>query len=353
MIALYKPYMPEDLPEVNKILHSGALAYGKWGRLFEKGLQDYIGCGQIPLVVNGFTAAIQVMLSTLDVKAGSEIIASPQSCLASTMPLASYGAKVVWADIDPRRGTLCPQSVEKKITAKTKVIFHNHHCGYPGYIDEINEIARRKGLWVIDDCIEAFSSKYKGKMLGSLEADATLLSFQTVRLPNTIDGGAVIFRDATHTQKAIRVRDLGVDRITFRDTMGEINIDSDVSFTGYGVTLNEVNSYIGCQQIKKMASLFVQQRKNAVLWKKEIEEKHPEIRSIDTSDTEPGYWVFGVLAKDKMAALLKFRNLGYNCSGVHIPNTYYSVFGNQKELPGVREFYDHFVALPCGWWFEK
>ena len=57
-------------------------------------------------------------------------------------------------------------------------------------------------MFVIDDCIEAFGAHYKGKLLGTLEADATLLSFQTVRLPNTIDGGAVIFRCKEHVQKA-------------------------------------------------------------------------------------------------------------------------------------------------------
>lgn len=211
-------------------MHSGALAYGKWGRSFEDALQKYLHCLQVPVTVNSFTAAIHVMLAALGVKRGDEIIASPQSCLASTMPLLSYGAKVVWADVDPKRGTLCPESVEGKISPATKAIFHNHHCGYPGYIDEINEIGRRKGLFVIDDCIEAFGAHYKGKLLGTLEADATLLSFQTVRLPNTIDGGAVIFRCKEHVQKAIRIRDLGVDRSTFRDAAGEINPNSDVSF---------------------------------------------------------------------------------------------------------------------------
>ena len=112
---------------------------------FEDALQKYLHCLQVPVTVNSFTAAIHVMLAALGVKRGDEIIASPQSCLASTMPLLSYGAKVVWADVDPKRGTLCPESVEGKISPATKAIFHNHHCGYPGYIDEINEIGRRKG----------------------------------------------------------------------------------------------------------------------------------------------------------------------------------------------------------------
>ena len=353
MIPLYKPYMPDELPCLEEILHSGALAYGKWGRSFEDALQKYLHCLQVPVTVNSFTAAIHVMLAALGVKRGDEIIASPQSCLASTMPLLSYGAKVVWADVDPKRGTLCPESVEGKISPATKAIFHNHHCGYPGYIDEINEIGRRKGLFVIDDCIEAFGAHYKGKLLGTLEADATLLSFQTVRLPNTIDGGSVIFRCKEHVQKAIRIRDLGVDRSTFRDAAGEINPNSDVSFPGYGVTMNEVASYIGCLQVGQLDELLEKQRQNAFDWQVVLSDKMPGLCFLDTENINPNYWVFGILAKDKAATLKDFKARGYSCSGVHLPNSYYSVFGEQGVYPGVREFHSHFVALPCGWWFKR
>ncbi len=353
MISLYKPYMPELLPEIDPILHGGALAYGKWGRKFEGAIKDFIGCQEDVLVVNSFTAALQVVLSTLDIKSDDEIIASPQCCMASTQPLVTYGARVVWADIDPKRGTLCPQSVESKITSKTKVIFHNHHCGYPGYIDEINEIGRRYGLIVIDDCIESFGSAYKGKILGNLGTDVTVFSFQTVRLPNTIDGGGIIFKNRDLYERAFKIRDLGVDRSTFRDSLGEINPLSDVSIHGYGVTMNEISSYIGSCQILDLPDLFARQRENAEFWKKEISEKYSHLSLLNTENCEPNYWVFGTLSDDKLSVLKHFRELGYSASGVHIPNSYYSIFGQQDELPGVKEFYSRFLALPCGWWFKN
>lgn len=353
MINLYKPYMPDALPELDEILHSGALAYGKWGRRFEQSIQDFVGCKESVLIVNSFTAAIQVTLSTLGIQAGDEIIASPQSCLASTQPLITYGAKVVWADIDPNRGTLCPDSVEAKISPRTKVIFHNHHCGYPGYIDEINAIGKRHGIIVIDDCIESFGSLYKGRVMGCHGTDITLFSFQTVRLPNTIDGGAIVFKDRSLYEKAVRVRDLGVDRSTFRDSMGEISTLSDVPMCGYGVTMNEISSYIGYCQMQSLPELFARQRANATVWQSEVSETHTDIQLLDTTDILPSYWVFGTLSGDKLRSLAKFRELGYSSSGVHIPNTYYSIFGSQGRLPGVEQFYNHFVALPCGWWFEK
>lgn len=344
--------MPLDLPEINGILQSGALAYGLWGRKFEQSLKEFIGCSESVLTTNSFSAAIQVVLLTLGIQEGDEIIASPQSCLASTQPLATYGAKVVWADIDPSRGTLSPDSVKTKITSKTRIIFHNHHCGYPGYIDEINQIAKEVGLIVIDDCIESFGAEYKGNKLGNVGTDISIFSFQSVRLPNTIDGGAIIFKDYELHKQAIKIRDLGVDRSIFRDNMGEISPISDVPIKGIGATMYELNSYIGYCQASDLTELYSQQRANAKKWDAEIAMSN-SLRSINSSDIKPSYWVYGLLADNKQEAMRQFRDAGYYASSVHLPNTYYSIFGAQEELKGVKEFYKKFIAIPCGWWFEK
>lgn len=352
MIPLYKPYMPEELPELPDILHSGALAYGKWGKRFEQSLKDFVGCDGEMLAVSSYTAALQVMLAAVGIRPGDEIIASPQCCLASTQPLATYGAKVVWADIVPTRGTLDPEDIEKRITPRTRMIFHNHHCSYPGYIDEINALGRKYGLIVVDDCIEAFGAEYKGRKLGNVGTDITTFSFQTVRLPNTIDGGAVIFRDKIHYDKAVRMRDLGVDRTTFRDGLGEINPMSDVPMHGYGATMNEIAAYIGYSQMQALPELLERQRRNAAGWQNCLMQDTPGITLLDTDNISPSYWVFGILSSRKTDTIKKFRTMGYHASGVHVPNTYYSVFGRQGTLKGVEAFYSQFLAVPCGWWVE-
>lgn len=352
MIPLYKPYMPEKLPEFNNILKSGALAYGKWGRKFEEKLGEYIGNPNIA-AVNSFNSAMLVTLTTLGIKAGDEVIASPMSCLASNQPFAVIGVKVVWADVDPETGTLNPESVKQKITPNTKAIFHNHYCGYPGYIDEINEIGNKYGIYVVDDAIEAFGSEYKNKVIGNTGTDATVFSFQTVRLPNTIDGGAVAFKDNTLFEKAKRIRDLGVNRQKFRDELSEISPLCDITEPGYGATLSDVNSYIGCMQLHNINKLIKTQRTNAEAWKSKIERKYPDYKILTRHHHTPNNWIFGILTPNKTETILHFRNSGFYASGVHLPNNNYSVFGEKIELPGVDDFYSKFVALPCGWWFNN
>jgi len=351
MIPLYKPYMPSELPELKNILYSGALSYGEWGKKFEQKLKDFIGLPNIG-VVNSFNSAMLVVLTTIDMKPGDEIIASPMSCLASNQPFASVRAKVIWADIDPSTGTLCPESVKAKISGKTKAIFHNHHCGYPGYIDEINKIGKDMGIFVVDDAIEAFGSVYKGNMIGNTATDATVFSFQTVRMPNTIDGGAFSFNDAKLFDKACLIRDLGVNRAIFRDSMGEISYNCDITDIGYGATLCEPFSYIGFVQLDDIGTLLEKQQLNANAWKEILENKFPEICLLKTEMSLPNFWVFGILSENKLATIEKFRSLGYYSSGIHLPNNKYSVFKNDEEFSGVNEFYNQFVALPSGWWFD-
>lgn len=350
MIPLYKPHMPE-LPELDAILHSGALAYGEYSRKFERRLSEFIGIDKRVLVTNSFNMAIAVATSLLDIKAGDEVIASPMACLASTQPFAANGIRVRWADVNPKTGTLCPESVRKTITPNTKAIIHNHFCGYPGYIDEINEIGKEYGIPVIDDGIEAFGSEYKGKRLGSCGTDITIFSFNAVRIPNTVDGGAIVINNPDLIKKAEMIRDCGIDRSIFRDDIGEINPMCDITLTGHSATMSNVNAYIGIRQMDCIDNILEAQRLQAFKWEQRLQNEN-NIEIIFRPEINPNYWVFGVLTKNKRETIQKFRDAGWYASGVHINNNIYSIFGRQKELPGVETFYSSFVALPCGWWVK-
>lgn len=342
--------MPEDLPEVDSILHSGALAYGKWGHEFEKKLGEYIGNSQI-LATNSFNAAYQVAITTLGLQPEDEVIGSPMTCLASNQPFATQHVRVVWADIEPDTGMLDVEDVRKKITSRTKAILVNHFCGYVGYVDEILALAKEKGLFVIEDAIEGFGSEYKGKRVGNLGADVTVYSFQTVRLPNTIDGGAVSFKDKSFYEKAILVRDYGIDRPRFRDNLKEISPLCDIAIPGYGATPSEINSYVGCLQMDVIDNLLEKQQRQARKWVVLLDKLG--VKPVSILDyTKPNYWVYGVLTDNKREFMEEWRNKGYYASGVHLPNTYYSVYGKQPDLKCVQEFYSKYVALPCGWWME-
>ncbi|MCO7123754.1 DegT/DnrJ/EryC1/StrS aminotransferase family protein [Ihubacter massiliensis] len=350
MIPLFKPYMPE-LKKIEEILYSGKLTSGFYRNGFEHKLKDFFRTDRY-ITANTFSNAIYVTLTALGIGAGDEIIASPMACLVSTQPYLTMGIKIIWADVDPLTGTLDPDNVRKKITPKTKAIVHNHFCGYPGYLSEINSIGYEKGIFIINDCIEAFGSESDDKLIGLDGADASVFSFGPVRIPNTIDGGGVIFKDHDIYKKSILIRDCGIDRTLFRDELGEINPECDINLKGYSAMMNEVNAYIGFCQMDVTNKLLNAQRKNALIWDSFLLENAIGI-PIARKNTKPNYWIYGMRVKNKRKTIETFRDQGYYASGVHVNNNIYSVFGDDSYLSGVVEFNNSFVAVPCGWWLNS
>lgn len=354
MTPIFRPFMPEGItPEIQSILYSGQLAYGKYGRMFEESLTRYLG-NELCLTTSSHNHAMLVAISTLGLQPGDEVIASPVSCLASNQPFATKGLSIVWADVNPHTGVLCHEDVKSKITSRTKAIVHNHYCGYVGNAQEILRIGQDFGIAVIDDCIEAFGSESHGRKLGSVSADVTVFSFQAVRLPNTIDGGALAFKSPELFEKARLVRDYGIDRSRFRDVDNEIDPSCDIELEGYGATMNEVSSYIGVQQLLKIEEVLRRQRANAEVWNRQSDRLADHgLNSLPiTSGTVPNYWVYGLMADDGRKAIHLLRKAGVHATSVHVNNNRYSVFRNSANLAGVDEFMKRFVAVPCGWWVE-
>lgn len=350
MVSIYKPFMPEHITEgINEILYSGQLAYGKYGREFEKTLSQFIGNPDI-LTTATYNQALLMVLSILDLKPGDEIIASPVSCLASNQPFAVKNLTIKWIDVDPETSVMDVSQLNSLITKDTKAIFNNLFCGYAGELDEVYNIAKEFGIPVIDDCIEAFGTEYKGKKTGNTGADMTVFSFQTVRLPNTIDGGAIAFNNKVFFEKARLVRDYGIERANFRLENGEINPNCDISIEGYGATMSEINSYIGFKQMQEIEVLFTKQKANAEKWNTFFA-KQTNAKPLHLNENvNPNYWVYGVLAENKTEFLQQMKDKGFYATGVHINNNIYSVFKNNENLPGVNEFMKKYVAIPSGWW---
>jgi dTDP-4-amino-4,6-dideoxygalactose transaminase len=353
MIPLFKPFMPPNLDdELKQLLNSGNLSFGTYGLEFERELKKHIG-NKYLLIVNSYNIAMQIVLTTIGLNSGDEILASPISCLASNQPFVTKGLRVKWVDVNPSTGLMCTIDLQRKISKNTKAIFHNHFCGYVGQIDEVNKIAFENNLIVVDDSIEAFGSSYKNNLIGNVGTDYTIFSFHSVRLPNTIDGAAITFKKYEDYKKALLIRDYGIDRSNFRDEDGEININCDINTEGFGGLMSEPNSMIGLRQMKYIDDLIQKQRFNAKAWEKVISIFDTNIKTLSiNTDTCPNYWVYGIKTENKKQLLSTFKEYGLKASSVHINNNIYSIFGKQDKLNGVDEFMSKFLAIPSGWWFD-
>jgi dTDP-4-amino-4,6-dideoxygalactose transaminase len=351
MIPLFKVFMPEGIEEeIAKILHSGQLTYGEYSKKFENKLRTFIG-NQNLLTISG--NSVHFALKLIEIKEGDEVIASPMACLATNQPVAYCGAKMIWADIDPLTASLDPEDVKRKITPKTKAIIHYHWAGYPGYIDEINAIAKEKGIIVIEDASESFGAEYKGNRLGNTETDIVCYSFTPVRLPNAIDGGGLAFNEKALYEKACLMRDYGINRSTFRDDIGEISSACDISMPAEGCTMNNISGYIGYSQMDCVEELYIKQRENASQWHAKLENRSAIKFLKHRMEVNPSYWAYTILSENRDQLLKEFREEGFYASKMHLRNDYYSVFETGLEdFPGLNEFSNKQLNLPCGWWIN-
>jgi len=193
---------PEEEAAVLEVLRAGAPGYGPASRAFEKAFSEFIGVDHA-LAVSSGSAALHLAMMALGLAPGDEVITTPLSWMSTANGAALAGAKVVFADIDPRTFTLDPAAVEAKITDRTKAIVPVHLYGQPAAIDEITTIARRHGCALIEDCAHAPGALYKGRKVGSF-GDLAIFSFGTQKNMTTLGEGGMVVTNRADLAERVR-----------------------------------------------------------------------------------------------------------------------------------------------------
>jgi dTDP-4-amino-4,6-dideoxygalactose transaminase len=210
LFAPWPFYAKEEIDAVSQVLASGKVNYwtGQQGRLFEKEYAASIRCGHAVAVMNG-TVALELALHALEVPAGSEVITSPRTFVASASCIVAHGCIPILADVDPDSGNITADTVAKVITAKTSAIIPVHLGGLPCDMDPIMDLARKYGLKVIEDCAQASGAAYKGRAVGSI-GDAGAFSFCQDKIITTGgEGGLLTTNDPDVWKKAWEYKDHG------------------------------------------------------------------------------------------------------------------------------------------------
>jgi len=144
--------------------------------------------------VGSCSAALHLALMTLGIKAGDEVIAPSMTYCSTIHAIMHTGATPVLVDCERVTMNIDPTQIEGKITARTKALIVVHMCGRSCEMDPIQEIARRRGLKVVEDCAHAIETKYHGHSAG-LMGDVGCFSFYATKSITTGDGGMVISGD--------------------------------------------------------------------------------------------------------------------------------------------------------------
>ena len=179
-------------PEIIEVLRSGQWCRSGHGEQvpgFEAAYAELLGAKRCVATASG-TTALLTALGVMGVDAGDEVIVSPFTFIATHNAILAHKALPVFADTDPATFTINPETIESRITDRTRAILPVHICGMPCDMDPINAIAKKHDLAVVEDACQAWLGEYKGRKCGTL-GDLGCFSFQNSKHIPAGEGGAV------------------------------------------------------------------------------------------------------------------------------------------------------------------
>ncbi len=242
----------KEFDAVQKVLKSGWLTMGEETQKFESEFLEYVGV-KYALATSSCTAALHMAMLALGIGPEDEVICPSLTFVATSNSILYTGARPVFADITSVTDfNVSPVDIEKKITDKTKAILIVHYAGYPCNMDEICAIAKRHGLYLVEDCAHAPGAEYKGQKIGTF-GDIACFSFFSNKNLSTGEGGMVVTNNSEVYEKLKLIRSHGMTTLTLDRHKGHA-FSYDVVSLGFNYRIDEIRAAIGRVQLRKLDS---------------------------------------------------------------------------------------------------
>ena len=271
---------------------------GVYHRKLEEELKKYLDVPELSLMVNGHMA-LELVIQAFGFPEDSEIITTPFTFISTTHAIIRNRLKPVFCDVKESDGTIDETKIEELITERTAAILPVHVYGNVCNVEEIQRIADKYNLQVIYDAAHAFGVTYKGKGIGNY-GDASVFSFHATKVYNTIEGGAVAFREHKLYDKLYNLKNFGI--------RGE----EWVCEVGANGKMNEFCAIMGLLNLKR-AEYAINERKKRFEYYMELLKDMKGIRILlqeRTMNSNYGYFPILIKAKygmfrDEMYKILK------------------------------------------------
>jgi len=364
---LFKVHVDQEaaLKELAAVFESGYINEGSQVTALTEALQPILGSESLSLT-NSCTSALVLALRLSGVGPGDEVISTAMTCVATNAAIASLGAKIVWADVDPEHGMLDPASLEYQLTShsRAKAVVAVAWAGTPPDLKALGSVCREHGVRLILDAAHAFGAGYCRRPVHRW-ADFTCYSFQAIKHFTTGDGGALVCDSARDHARGKALKWFGLDRDHAKDAQGNWKgqqWDVDIEEIGYKFNMNNVAAAIGLSQLPHVSRILMKHRVNAALYD-ELLGADEMIRPVRRpAGAESAHWVYTVRlaptppttsgrTRDELLRALNAE--GIMAGVVHVPNDDYTCFQRHRfRMPGLRDFAARQFSLPCGWWME-
>lgn len=342
----------EEEQEVLRVLRSRWLSTGPVTERFEKAFSGYLGGGDAIAVSSG-TAALHLALTSLGLGEGDEVILPSLTFIATANAVLYVGAKPVFSDIVGKEDlNISSEEIEKKITEKTKAIMVMHYGGYPCEMKDILRIAKRHGLYVIEDAAHAPGAEIGGRKCG-LVGDIGCFSFFSNKNLVTGEGGMVVSRNKTWAERVRRMRSHGMEALSWDKYRGHLS-SYDIKGIGYNYRTTEIQSALGLAQLKKLDRNNRKRKGLVEIYREGLEENNDISIPFSKFKGNPSYHLFPILVAPRInrnKVMQGLKDFGIQTSvhypPVHLFSLYRRRFGFKEGMfPKTEEVSRREVTLP-------
>ncbi len=248
-----QPFLPVSEPSLthremryafDAFLSTWISSTGDYIRRFERDFAEKVGMAHGVATSNG-TVSLQLAMATLGIGEGDEVIVPDLTFAASINTVMHVGARPVIVDVDRDTWCVTAEAIERAITPRTRAIMPVHVFGRPAEMTEIAELAKSRGIYIIEDAAEAHGAQYDGKQVGSF-SDISSFSFFANKIITTGEGGICLTNDENLAGRMRMLRDHGMrpERRYWHEE------------PGFNFRMTNMQAAIGCAQIERMDELL-------------------------------------------------------------------------------------------------
>lgn len=283
----------EELSAVREVLESGTLitTKGRFGKRLEEDFAEKMGVKHA-FACNSGSAAVHAAVQAINPNPGDEIITTSITDMGALTPIIYQGAIPVFADVCPRTLNVTAETIEARLSGRTKAIIVTHLFGNPCRMKEIMELADARGLPIIEDTAQSFLATVGGRKVGTIGAIGAF-SFQQGKQMTTGEGGIVVTDDDDLARRLY---------LSINKAWGYGDENPDHYFIALNYRMTELQAAIAVEQLKKLGASVAQRQKMARL----LDEKIADVEGIESykpaADATMTYWKYCLRVDDAVIA---------------------------------------------------
>jgi perosamine synthetase len=345
-IPLARPWVGEREEEaVLETLRSGRLSLGPRLGEFEDAFGARLGASHVSAVSSG-TAGLHLAIHAAGVEAGDEVVTTPFSFVSSANCLLYEGARPVFCDIDPRTLNIDPEAAAAAVGERTAGLLPVHIFGYPADMPTLEQTARERGLWLVEDACEALGAVHSGGTPVGARGNLSVFGFYPNKQLTTGEGGAVVAPGAAEKERIDSERNQGR-----APDMGWLDHDR----LGFNYRMDDLSCALGVAQLERLDDLLADRARVAALYSEALASVEGlGLPCPDAGGDRRSWFVYVVqlpAGVDRDAAVVALRERGVDSKpylpAIHLYSFYRERFGHREgEFPVCEDVARRSLALP-------